>query len=110
MLIPRSGNPGSTIIGKLRISEPATCSSNTFNVMICKKRAEADNVVSYLQTRFARYLVALRTTTQETPPKAFSFVPMQDFSKPWTDEELYAKYKLTKDEIAFIESMIKPME
>ena len=38
------------------------------------------------------------------------FVPMQDFSKPWTDEELYAKYKLTKDEIAFIESMIKPME
>ncbi len=35
---------------------------------------------------------------------------MQDFSKPWTDEELYAKYKLTKDEIAFIESMIRPME
>lgn len=35
---------------------------------------------------------------------------MQDFSKPWTDEELYRKYKLTKDEIAFIESMIKPME
>ena len=38
------------------------------------------------------------------------FVPMQDFSKPWTDAELYAKYKLTEDEIAFIESMIKPME
>ena len=40
----------------------------------------------------------------------FRFVPMQDFSKPWTDAELYKKYKLTKDEIAFIESMIKPME
>ena len=40
----------------------------------------------------------------------YSVVPMQDFSKPWTDEELYKKYKLTKDEIAFIESMIKPME
>ncbi len=35
---------------------------------------------------------------------------MQDFSKPWTDEELYAKYQLTKEEIAFIESMIRPME
>jgi site-specific DNA-methyltransferase (adenine-specific) len=35
---------------------------------------------------------------------------MQDFSKPWTDEELYAKYKLTQEEIDFIESMIKPME
>lgn len=40
----------------------------------------------------------------------FSFVPMQDFSKPWTDAELYAKYNLTDEEIAFIESMIKPME
>ena len=40
----------------------------------------------------------------------FSFVPMQDFSKPWTDAELYAKYNLTEEEIAFIESMIKPME
>lgn len=40
----------------------------------------------------------------------YQFVPMQDFSRPWTDEELYAKYGLTKDEIDFIESMIKPME
>lgn len=52
----------------------------------------------------------MKTTTQHTPPKSFGLVPMQDFSKPWTDEELYKKYKLTKDEIAFIESMIKPME
>lgn len=35
---------------------------------------------------------------------------MQDFTKPWTDEELYAKYSLTQEEIDFIESMIKPME
>ena len=40
----------------------------------------------------------------------FQFVPMQDFSKPWTDAELYKKYNLTDDEIAYIESMIKPME
>ena len=40
----------------------------------------------------------------------FTFVPMQDFTKPWTDEELYAKYNLTQEEIDFIESMIKPME
>ena len=44
--------------------------------------------------------------TQQT----YSFVPVQDFSKPWTDEELYEKYGLTDEEIAFIESMIKPME
>ena len=40
----------------------------------------------------------------------FSYIPLQDFSKPWSDAELYAKYGLTEDEIAFIESMIKPME
>ena len=34
---------------------------------------------------------------------------MQDFSKPWSDAELYKKYNLTKEEIDFIESMIKPM-
>lgn len=42
--------------------------------------------------------------------KVYSFVPIQDFSKSWTDEELYQKYKLTQEEIDFIESMIKPME
>ena len=40
----------------------------------------------------------------------YEFVPVQDFSKPWTDVELYEKYKLTEDEIDFIESMIKPMD
>ena len=50
-------------------------------------------------------------TLQSALGKAnFRFVPLQDFSKPWTDAELYAKYGLTEDEIAFIESMIKPME
>jgi site-specific DNA-methyltransferase (adenine-specific) len=43
-------------------------------------------------------------------PDKDAFVPVQDFSKPWTDKELYKKYKLTKEEIAFIESMIRPMD
>jgi site-specific DNA-methyltransferase (adenine-specific) len=42
--------------------------------------------------------------------QSFQFVPLQDFSHPWTDEMLYKKYGLTEDEIAFIESMIRPME
>ena len=40
----------------------------------------------------------------------FSLIPLQDFNEPWTDEKLYAKYGLTAEEIAFIESMIRPME
>ena len=48
--------------------------------------------------------------TQSTSQKVYQLVPIQDFSKPWTDKELYAKYGLTQDEIDFIETMIKPME
>ena len=49
-------------------------------------------------------------SSQDATSKTFQFVPLQDFTRPWTDVELYAKYGLTDEEIAFIESMIKPME
>jgi site-specific DNA-methyltransferase (adenine-specific) len=55
-------------------------------------------------------MVLLRKVSQDNPKDRFSYVPMQDFSEPWTDEKLYKKYGLTQDEIAFIESMIRPME
>lgn len=73
-------------------------------------KKHAENVLAYTQTKFFHMMVAMIKITQNTMKGAYSLVPMQDFSKPWTDAELYSKYKLTKDEIAFIESMIKPME
>ena len=48
-------------------------------------------------------------TRQAINKQSFTWVPLQDFSKPWTDKELYSKYDLTDKEIEFIESMIKPM-
>lgn len=70
----------------------------------------AENVISYISTRLFRFLVLLLKNTQHATKSVYKLVPMQDFSKPWTDEELYAKYGLTEEEISFIESMIKPME
>lgn len=61
-------------------------------------------------TRFFRFMMSLIKNTQNISKGVFAFVPVQDYSKSWTDEELYAKYGLTDDEIAFIESMIRPME
>ncbi len=114
VLIPRSGNPGSTIIGKPKISEPGSCSSNTYVLLLLSdagdQKQKANNVLSYLRTNFLRFLVSIKTSTQDTPPKAYTFVPLQDFSKPWTDAELYAKYGLSDEEISFIESMIRPMD
>lgn len=70
----------------------------------------AINLKNYLSTKFVRFLVSQIAVSQHITKGCFSFVPQQDFSKSWTDEELYAKYGLTDDEIAFIESMIRPME
>lgn len=73
-------------------------------------KEECMNILSYMKSQFFRYLVSIKKKTQDAPRDVYSFVPLQDFSHPWTDEMLYKKYDLSDDEIAFIESMIRPME
>jgi site-specific DNA-methyltransferase (adenine-specific) len=110
VLIPRAGNPGGSILGTPKLSEPGTCSSNTYNVIILgDSEDEANNLISYLKTRFVRYLVATRTSTQDMAPKAFEFVPVQDWSKPWSDEVLFEKYGLSEAEIEAILNAIPEM-
>ena len=70
----------------------------------------AKNLSSYLHTRFVRFMHSVPKVSQDATAKTWRFVPALDFSTPWTDEELYAKYGLTDEEINFIESMIKPMD
>ena len=99
------------IINKPFLGEPNTCCTETYVVIGPYANKEiTENVITYIKTRFFRFLVLLKKNTQHASSKVYSFVPLQDFSKPWTDEELYAKYGLTEEEIAFIESMIRPME
>lgn len=99
------------IFSILEILEPGTICTETYMMLCaCASQMECTNVLQYLKTRFVRALIAMATSTQQMSKANFRFVPLQDFSKPWTDEELYKKYNLTEDEIAFIESMIKPME
>ena len=69
-----------------------------------------NNEYQYLKTKFARFLLLQAISSINLSKDKFQFVPLQDFSKPWTDEELYKKYGLTDEEIQFIESMIRPME
>ena len=99
------------IINQPIIGGRDTCCSETYLVIgPFNNSTISQNVVSYIKTKFFRFLVSLRKISQDATQKVYSFVPMQDFYKPWTDEELYEKYGLTDEEIAFIESMIKPME
>ena len=71
---------------------------------------EATNYKNYLCTKFARYLLRQAITSVNVTRECFAFVPMQDFTRPWTDTELYTKYGLTGEEKALIEAMIKPIE
>lgn len=116
--IPAAGGSGtdSQILGYPFYGEPNSVCSQTYLVIgydadkhnFTKK--ECENIITYIATRFFRYLVSIKKNTQNGPRGVYQFVPMQDFSKPWTDEELYKKYALTKGEINFIESMIRPMD
>ena len=80
--------------------------------------AEAKNLCAYLKTKFVIFLVAskqVKKLIQKYPKReltwdSFEYVPVQDFSKPWTDAELYKEYELDKEEIYFIESNIKAIE
>ena len=88
----------------------AICTETYIVIDAFDTEEEAKNLLAYLKTIFVRFLVSQLTSTQHISKSNFSFVPVQDFSKTWTDAELYEKYGLTEEEIAFIESMIKPME
>ena len=67
---------------------------------------EQKNCLSYINTRFFKFLLFFGKGTIHVTSTVFGLIPLQDFSKPWTDEELYAQYSLTEDEITFIESVI----
>jgi site-specific DNA-methyltransferase (adenine-specific) len=111
-----AGEPGSD--GKFRvltstmkvIGKREVCTHSYILAGNFKIKKEADNLLGYLHTQFVRFLILQAMTSIHLSKNTFQFVPIQDFSEPWTDEKLYKKYNLTKVEIAFIESMIRPME
>ena len=99
------------IIGKPFYGAPDTCCSETYLVIgPFHSKQTCENVMTYMRTKFFRFLFLLRKNTQHATSKVYQFVPMQDFSEKWTDEKLYKKYNLTEEEIVFIDSMIRPMD
>lgn len=92
-------------------AEPDSICTETYLVVASfDDKQQCENVISYIDTKFFHFLLGLKKNTQHTTQKVYELIPMQDFSKSWTDEELYAKYKLSKKEITFIEKMVRPTE
>ena len=94
-------------LSKPIVAEPGTACTESYLVAgLFDTEAEAKNYASYLRTRFARFLVSLRKSTQDAPKHVYAFIPDLPLNQAWTDAKLYKRYGLTKEEIAFIESVV----
>lgn len=98
------------IIGKPIVAAPPSACTETYLVVgSYDSQNEARNLSIYLRSRLLRFLVGLRKNTQHITKDRFAFVPKLPMTKTWTDEKLYEHFGITLDEIAFIESMVRPM-
>jgi site-specific DNA-methyltransferase (adenine-specific) len=111
---PGTGNRDSyphRIISTPFIGEPRTISSETY---LCigpfDSKSEAESALSYLSCRLTRLLILLHKPSQDTTRKVYTFVPTQEWTRNWTDEDLYGKYGISAAEIAFIEKVVRPMD
>lgn len=114
LYIPKTAEDGKLpgkVIGNITIGMPGTICSGTYLLVgPFETEQAAKNASAYMKTKFFRALVAVNKISQDAYAKVYDGVPMQDFSKLWTDEELFDKYHLTEEEVSFILGMIKPME
>lgn len=98
-----------TVLGApIALAPGSACTQTYFIAGMFDSREETENFAYYLATKFVRFLVLQRKTTQHVTPDRFRFVPMLDMKHRWTDEGLYRKFGLTKDESDYIERTIKP--
>ena len=115
VLVPYA-SPGDDSYPHLILSKPLvvgenTCCTETYLLVgPFENETIANNVSNYMKTKFFRFMILLAKSTQHITQKNYSFVPIQDFTKQWTDADLYKKYGISEEEITFIDSMIKPIE
>lgn len=111
---PGTGNKDTyphRIISTPFIAGPGTiCSETYLAIGPFETQTEAENALSYLYCRLTRLLILLHKPSQHITRKVYTFVPTQDWTQRWTDELLFEKYGITKEEQAFIDKVVRPME
>lgn len=115
VFVPKAGSDGGqrlpdVVLGRSLIAGPASvCTETYLAIGPFKTKFAAESAQSYLNTRFARFLISLRKPGQDNIPSTFMWLPQQTWDRTWTDAELYKKYSITKEEQAYIASMVKEM-
>lgn len=123
VVLPKSNGSGALgeVLTTPLIGEPLIGSTETFISVGCfATQAEAEACLKYVKTKFARAMLGILKVTQDNPPDRWAYVPLQDFTAEsgidWgksvaeIDRQLYKKYGLSEEEVAFIESKVEEME
>jgi site-specific DNA-methyltransferase (adenine-specific) len=88
----------------------SVCTETYIEIGPFKSKQVCENVMSYIKTKFFRFMVLMIKNTQDATRGVYRLVPIQNFEKELDDKFLFKKYKLTENEKKFIDTMIKPME
>jgi site-specific DNA-methyltransferase (adenine-specific) len=115
VMVPQAGSDGGqripdVVLGRPFIAASPSVCTQTYLFFFVDSENAAASIQSYLTTCFFRFLVSLRKNTQHATRSTYTWVPMQKWDQTWTDKKLYKKYGVTEEEIAFIETMIRPMD
>jgi len=115
VLIPYSSTGGDeyphlVLTKPILAGKGSICTETYLTITPIESEEIGENVMSYMRTRFFRFLLLLLKNSQHLTQKTYSLVPVQNFTESWTDEKLYAKYGITDDEIKYIESLIRPLD
>lgn len=113
VLVPKAGDGHgrevSYVLGEPIALAPGSVCTQTYLVAgVFDSREETENYAYYLTTKFLRFLVLQRKSTQDVTPDRFRFVPLLDMTRRWTDEHLYDHFGLGPEEREYIERTIKP--
>lgn len=96
------------VLSKMELLEKGeVCTDSYLIVMTDGELDTTQNIKRYLETKFARFLLLMAVSSVNISKDKFCFVPMQDFKEVWSDDKLYEKYRLSEEEIKYIESLVK---
>jgi len=107
-----AGEPDSSgmynVLSVIKVLKPQEVCTDSYLLAYSSDSEEiAENFADYVRTKFFRFLVLQSVTSISLSKEKFGFVPMLDYSRKWSDEDLYKWSELSDEEIHFIESMIK---
>ena len=115
-LVPSNGeldvNPadGYRVITNTRILKPGEIHTESYLMIgAFDTLKKAKNFDGFIKLLFPRFLLRQAISSVNVTKECFQFVPFEDFQEEWTDEKLYKKYNISKAEIKFIESVIRPL-